>query len=171
MVCSLYHSNTNTRSETRAAEIITFRKTVEIIKICWEPLASEELLLEQSSPGCIRLFAQRSLWFSSSTWLFKPCTSTIYSQIIQKISMSHQNILHHLISEVFSVDIKGLAVLESSKRNTSKGDVPALPKLTAELKVISLRTGPHLKHWPSCGAFWKLHFNNFERLFVLEKWV
>lgn len=67
--------------------------------------------------------------------------------------MSHQNILHHLISEVSSVDIKGLAVFESSKRNTSKGDVPAQPKLTAELKVISLRTGPYLKHWPSCGAF------------------
>lgn len=83
--------------------------------------------------------------------------------------MSHQNISHHLISEVSSVDIKGLVMFESCKRNTSKGDVLAPLQLTAELQVTSLGTGSHFKHLPSCGAFWKLHFNNVERLFVLER--
>lgn len=153
MVCSLYHSNTCTRSETRAVEMIAFRKTAYIITLYQEPLASEGLLLEQSSCGCIRLFAQRSLRFGSPTWLFKPCTPTRYSQVIQVTSTSHQNISHHLISKVSSVDIKELVMFGSSKRNTSKGDVLGPLKLTAKLQVTSLGTGSHLKHLPSCGAF------------------
>lgn len=121
--------------------------------VCREPLAREQLLLERSSPACITLIARKRLQFGPSTRLFEPCTPTRNSQMIPKISRSPQSHRNHLISEVSSADVKGLRTLESSTRNTRKGDVLAPLKVTAELPVTLLGTRSHPKHLPSRRAF------------------
>lgn len=152
------------QNETRSVETITFTKTVWVRKLHWKLLASEEVFSKQSLPGYIRLFAWRSLQLGPSTWLFEPCTPTILPDNPKKPSMSHQNILHHLISKVSSISIKELIMFESSKNN-------APPRMTSwfhQSWQLSSKWPPWVQALasntcPSANAFWKQLWKAFQQ--------
>lgn len=135
-------------------------KLFELQNECQEPLASRALIAWLHQIICPE---------ESVVWFFHLAFWALHTH--QKISMSHQNISHHLISNVSSVDIEGLIML-----NPPKEMPPRVMSWLWQSRGLSSK-------WP---CWWedltsnscllvvlsdKLHFNNFEGLFGSERWV